>query len=91
MFFESLQEWWKENSKYKEVTYRMHRHRYYQLQMICDAINERIDVDYELTPEVITSRVMETFCEEAFSDSTNRIVAAIVPELKKKRRRIKDD
>lgn len=89
MFIDSVREWVKENTKFRVISFRMRRHSYYQLQLICDAINERVDVEYELTPDMITSRVMETFVEEAFSDSTNRIVDAIVPELKKKRRRIK--
>ncbi|WP_145950123.1 hypothetical protein [Paenibacillus sp. Y412MC10] len=83
----ALFEWYQDATKIKILSFRMSRHSHYQLQLICDAINSRLDEEYELTPEMITSRVMETFVEEAFADSTNRIVDSILPEMKKKKRR----
>ncbi|MDN4106659.1 hypothetical protein [Paenibacillus polymyxa] len=89
MVIDSIYHWWKETWRYRVITFRISRVSHYQLQMICDAINKRVNTEYEITPEMITSRVMETFIEEAFSDSTNRIAECIVPELKRKRRHVK--
>lgn len=88
MFFKTILEWCRETAKYRTITYRISRSGHYHLQMICDAINKKVDIEYELTPEMITTRVMETFVEEAFSDSTNKIISSIVPELRKKRSRV---
>lgn len=85
MLASAISTWIREHTKYRLISFRIKRHSHYQLQMICDAINEKIDVEYEITPEMLSSRVMQTFIEEAFSDSTSRIVDAIVPELKTKR------
>lgn len=87
MLARALGAWIREHTKYRLISFRIKRHSHYQLQMICDAINEKIDVEYEITPEMLSSRVMQTFIDEAFSDSTSRIVDAIVPELRIQRSR----
>lgn len=62
------------------------RSDYYKLQMIADDLNELADGEYEFTPELIASRVMKTFIDEAYRDSTKRIVKAILPEARVRRR-----
>ncbi|MFX3643554.1 MAG: hypothetical protein ACE3L7_33685 [Candidatus Pristimantibacillus sp.] len=89
MIASAIGAWIREHTKYRLISFRIKRHSHYQLQMICDAINEKIDVEYEITPEMLSSRVMQTFIEEAFSDSTSRIVDAIVPELRTKRSHVR--
>ncbi|WP_141505080.1 hypothetical protein [Paenibacillus luteus] len=77
MFIESL--------KHRTVMSRLSRSDYYKLKMICEAINENVDADHEVTPEIIGTRVLETFIRESFQDSTNRIVKKVIPEARKRK------
>jgi flagellar basal body P-ring protein FlgI len=73
--------------KRKTLVISLKRSDYYKLQMIADDINEHSgDEDYVFTPEVIANQVMKTFIDEAYQDSTRRIVKAILPEVHKRRR-----
>lgn len=73
--------------KYRNVMCRLSRSNHYKLKMICEAINENVDVEYQVTPEMIGTRVLETFIHDAFQDSTNRIVKRVIPEVRKPRNR----
>jgi hypothetical protein len=55
--------------------------------MICEAINKNVDSEYEVTPDIIGTRVLETFIHESFEDSTNRLLKKILPEVRIKRSR----
>lgn len=73
--------------KYRNVMCRLSRSDHYKLRMICEAINENVDAEYEITPEMIGTRVLETFIRESFEDSTNRIVKRVIPEVRKPKSR----
>lgn len=65
---------------------KLTRSEYYQLQMICEAINEKIDAEYEVTPDMIATKVLKTFISESFEDSTKKIVKQIIPEMRMRRK-----
>ncbi|KRE25866.1 hypothetical protein [Paenibacillus sp. Soil522] len=62
--------------RYRSLIIGLKRNDYQKLQMIADDLNEHVQGEYEFTPELIASRVMKTFIDEAYSDSTKRIVKA---------------
>ncbi|QAY67296.1 hypothetical protein [Paenibacillus protaetiae] len=66
--------------KYRSLVIGLKRAEYQKLQKIADALNDHMDEDL-FTPENIASRVVKTFIDEAYADSTKRIVQAIVPEI----------
>lgn len=72
--------------KNKTILTTISRSDFYKLQMICEAVNQNVNADDELTPDIIATRVLETFIREAFEDSTNRIVRQILPEARGRRR-----
>jgi hypothetical protein len=51
--------------------------------MICEAINEKVDIEYEVTPDMIATRVLEKFIEQSFEDSTNKLVNQIIPDVRR--------
>ncbi|MDQ6422666.1 hypothetical protein RB620_24845 [Paenibacillus sp. LHD-117] len=73
--------------KTRTVLIPVSRSDYYKLQMICEGVNQSVDADDELTPDIIAGRVLSTFIREAYEDSTNRIVHQIVPEARYHRRK----
>lgn len=73
--------------QHRTVVVKLTRSDYYKLQMICEAVNEHVALDEELTPDLIATRVLETFILQSFEDSTSRIVKGIVPEVRKRRSR----
>jgi len=83
MAFALLKEMFVQSLKYRTVMLRLTRSDYYKLQMICEALNETVPAEHEVNPEIIGTRVMETFIRESFQDSTNRIVKHVIPEARK--------
>lgn len=73
--------------QYRSLLIGLKRNDYNKLQMIADDLNEHVKGEFEFTPEIIASRVMKTFIDEAYADSTKRIVKAILPEASAARRR----
>ncbi|CAM4043936.1 hypothetical protein L1N85_19560 [Paenibacillus alkaliterrae] len=65
--------------RYRSLVIGLKRNDFQKLQMIADDLNEVQD-EYVFTPEIIASRVMKTFIDQAYADSTKRIVKAILPE-----------
>jgi hypothetical protein len=72
--------------RYRSVVAKLSRSDFYKLQMISEAINENVDVEYEVTPDLIAAKVLETFIQESFEDSTNRIVKRVIPEARIRKR-----
>lgn len=72
--------------QYRSLLIGLKRNDFQKLQMIADDLNEHVNGEYEFTPEIIASRVMKTFIDEAYADSTKRIVKAILPETAAMRR-----
>lgn len=66
--------------KYRSLVIGLKRNDFQKLQMIADDLNDQVQGEYEFTPEIIASRVMKTFIDQAYADSTRRIVKAILPE-----------
>lgn len=67
---------------YRSLLIGLKRNDFAKLQMIADDLNDHVQGEYEFTPEIIASRVMKTFIDEAYADSTRRIVKAILPEAR---------
>lgn len=75
--------------KNKDVITTLSRSDYHKLKMLCEAINESIHViEYEVTVDLIVTRVIETFIQDHFEDSTTRIVKRILPDISKRGRRV---
>jgi hypothetical protein len=72
-----------ESFRNRIVNIKLSRSDYYKLLMICEAINEKVDVEYEVTPDMIASRVLEKFIEQSFEDSTNKLVNQIIPDVRR--------
>lgn len=85
--WQAAKEMFVESLRHRSVFSKLSRSDYYKLQMLCEAINKNVDADYEVTPDMIATRVLETFIQESFEDSTNRLVKKILPEARIKRRR----
>ncbi|MBW5449350.1 hypothetical protein GE107_25315 [Cohnella sp. CFH 77786] len=85
MAFALLKEIFVQSLKHRTVVLRLSRSDYYKLQMICEALNETVPAEHEVNPEIIGTRVLETFIRESFQDSTNRIVKQVIPEARKRR------
>jgi hypothetical protein len=72
-----------ESFRNRIVNIKLSRSDYYKLLMICEAINEKVDVEYEVTPDMIATRVLEKFIEQSFEDSTNKLVNQIIPDVRR--------
>jgi hypothetical protein len=72
-----------ESFRNRIVNIKLSRSDYYKLLMICEAINEKVDIEYEVTPDMIASRVLEKFIEQSFEDSTNKLVNQIIPDVRR--------
>lgn len=77
---------WNETFKHRNVILTIARSDYYKLKMICEAVNENVPSDYELTPDLICTRVLETFIQESFEDSTDKIMKQIMPNARRRKR-----
>lgn len=82
MIFALLKDVFVDSLKYRMLVLRLSRHDYHKLQMICETLNANVDEEYEVNPEIIGTRVLETFIHESFQDSTKRIVNKVVPEAR---------
>jgi transcriptional regulatory protein LevR len=67
--------------KRKSLLVYLSRNDYYRLQMLADDLNEHLDTDVEITPEIIASRVLEVFIDQAYEDSVKKIAKRLIPEL----------
>lgn len=65
--------------KLRSLMVTLKRNDYAKLQMIADDLNEYSE-EFEFTPEILAARVIKTFIDEAYSDTTKQIVEAVLPE-----------
>lgn len=73
----------KDSFKTRYVNCKLSRSDYYKLVVICEAINDRVDADYEVTPEMIGTLVLQKWIDQSFEESTNKLLKQIVPEAPK--------
>lgn len=71
--------------KNRTVIFQLSRSDYFKLQMICDSLNEKLSTEHEITPDMIATRVVETFIQDSFEDSTNRIVKKVLPDSRNRK------
>ncbi|WP_101809525.1 hypothetical protein [Paenibacillus pasadenensis] len=82
-----IRDLWNETVRFRTVTATLPRSEYYKLQLICDSINDHTDVEYEVTPDMIAERVLQTFISEAYEDGTSRLIRRLLPEVSRQRKR----
>lgn len=67
--------------KRKSMLIYLGRSDYYKLKMLADDLNEQLDFEEELTPEIIATRVIEVFIEETFDGNVKKVAKRLVPDL----------
>jgi hypothetical protein len=77
LFYDLLQE----SKRTKTYHIKLSRSDSYRFKLICEAMNKTLKPDYVITTEMLATRILETFIEDAYEDSTNKMAKRLLSEL----------
>ncbi|WCK53813.1 hypothetical protein PP175_21220 [Aneurinibacillus sp. Ricciae_BoGa-3] len=70
-----------ESRKTKSLLVKLSRADYYRYTLICESMNKSLNNEYDITPEMLATRILETFIEDAYEDSTNKMAKRLLSDL----------
>jgi hypothetical protein len=76
-----------QQSKNRSLLVQLTRSDHYKLQMICDDLNENVEMDFEITPEFIASKILKTFIDQSYNDATQKMTRCLMPEFQSEQTR----
>ncbi|MFE8701000.1 hypothetical protein ACFYKX_10260 [Cytobacillus sp. FJAT-54145] len=79
--FEDVADFMEYRRKHKTILVKMSRSSHYKLQLICDDLNEHVEDDFKVTPELLAARVLDVFVNQAFDDNVKKLAKQLLPDL----------
>lgn len=70
-----------QSRKTKTILVKLSRADHYRYTLICEALKKSLKNEYEITPEMLATRILETFIEEAYEDSTHKMAKRLLSDL----------
>lgn len=63
------------------------RSDHYKLMMLAEDLTNHPDTKYEIDVDYLATRVVKTFIQEAYGDSTDKLVKRVIPDIRRNQNR----